>query len=487
MKPRSWLFPAIAGTLILGWLGLAHGLLPPWIEEAREGHSLPWLNGVVQALAGNRPAVRVMEAWREFSNAIAIAGVLWIASCRFIWTRLRVGGEGESRDPGRPLAVRSMALALSLISLLFLGFTVRFGVVQDYFHYLSVWREVRLRHDPWFLVRGVFGTYPLNAYGPLFNPLAALTWLHPLLPKLLFSTSYVLLTSWLIGFASRDGRASHRTLLPLLVWFWNPYVWVELTYFGHFEVLVGLTVVAALEERARRRELNAGTWLGLGVLLKYLPVVLVPFLALEDGKRLRWRFLFAAAGVIALGFGTSLLLWGPSTFRPLEFAATRGAYHLSIYRFLRGAYSPLPVAEWSGALGSWAPVILFLALLRTWSWYREHQVATDAAAVLASFVTVLFYQVGFAQYPMVPFVLISWWLLRHRDRLAHRLPLWISVALYFGWLSAFDLVDAHREVGTTRMEEWAGLLNFVLGCLVVIGLVRSAPRRESLHVIMTKC
>jgi len=480
MRAKSCLFPAAWGGLILGWLALAQGPMPAWIDEAREGRSLPALNRIVQALSGDRPSARVLESWRQFSGALAIAAVLWIATWQFIKSQTRVREGGGAQDRGRTLAFWILPASLAVISLVFLGITAWSGVVQDYFHYLTMWREVRPSSDPWFLVRGVFGTYPLNAYGPLFNPLAAVAWLHPLLPKLLFASSYVLLASWLIGFTSRDAQEAHRRPLLLLLWFWNPYVWVELAYFGHFDVLVGLTIVAALEERARRRDLNAGTWLGLGVLLKYLPVVLVPFLALEGGRRVRWRFLIAAVGVIALGFGTSLFLWGPSTFRPLEFAATRGTYHLSIYRYLKGAYSPLPVAEWSSGVDSLAPVILFVALLRTWSWYREHQIATDAATVLASFVTVLFYQVGFAQYQMVPFVLISWWLVRHHERLAHRAPLWISAALYYGWISVFDLIDAQREIGSTRIEEWAGLLNFVLGCLVVLGLVRSAPRGESM-------
>ena len=46
-------------------------------------------------------------------------------------------------------------------------------------------------HDPWFTVFGEFGDAPLNAYGPLFNFLAAVAWVNPLAPKVLFAYAYV--------------------------------------------------------------------------------------------------------------------------------------------------------------------------------------------------------------------------------------------------------------------------------------------------------
>ena len=71
----------------------------------------------------------------------------------------------------------------------------------------------------------------------------------------------------------------------------------------------------------RGHDVRAGMSLALGVLLKYMPVVLLPFLALDRG-RLRTRFLQVAVVSIALGLAYELLLCrGPSTLSPLGFAA----------------------------------------------------------------------------------------------------------------------------------------------------------------------
>ena len=126
----------------------------------------------------------------------------------------------------------------------------------------------------------------------------------------------------------------------LVVWCWMPYCWVQIPNYGHFDVLVGLLSLAAVGARVREQDVLSGICLGLGFLLKFMPIVLLPFLILDRG-RLRYRLLIAAVVTIVLGLSASVLLWGPSTFRPLIFAAQRSSHHLSIYRFLNGHYSPL--------------------------------------------------------------------------------------------------------------------------------------------------
>ena len=114
-----------------------------------------------------------------------------------------------------------------------------------------------------------------------------------------------------------------------------PYCWIEITNFGHFDVLVGLLCAAAVEVRVPSTRCGLRSIFGSGRLAQ---VHADRDLALSDpgSRAARYRLLSAAAVTIALGFGASLLLWGPSTFRPLIFAAGRSSHHLSIYRFLKG-------------------------------------------------------------------------------------------------------------------------------------------------------
>ncbi|MFO0891766.1 MAG: glycosyltransferase family 87 protein [Isosphaeraceae bacterium] len=475
MSARTWRVAAIAAVVLASWLAFARLVAPGLIEAGMDGRGPAAFIRLVRAFGGGPPAGSVLARWREFADAVALATGCWLVVLQFVLRFRRPWGGDRPEVPGERVPGWSRA-ALAAVTAAFLGFTVQAGVVQDYYHYGTMWREIWLGHDPWFLVRGVFGHYPLNAYGPLFNPLALPAWVHPLFPKLIFASSFAIFASRLALLSGSDGGHPAARLALIMVWLWNPFVWVEVAYYGHFDVLVGLLIVAALESLSRGRDRRSGTWLGLGVLLKYMPLVLLPFLSL-DGRRVRWRFLIAALIVIGGGLGVSALYWGRSTFRPLEFAATRDSHHLSIYRYLRGSKSPLVGSTWSGDIQAFAPVFLFLGLLRTWSWYREKGVTTEAASVLALFVTVLLYRVGFAQYQMVPFMLVSWWLVRHGRDIDRRTPLLISLGAYFAWLSVFDLYESRFGVDAANMQDWVGLPTFILGWCVVACLVRSAPRR----------
>ena len=370
---------------------------------------------------------------------------------------------------------------LLVISFAFLTVTVFCGSVHDYFLYLHMWYEVRQGHDPWFLVVSRNGIVPLNAYGPLFNLLAGLAWINPLAPKLLFAYAYILFALWLIKDFMATGPARTVALIMLLALFWNPFPWVEIAIRGHFDVLVGLLCLGAIVARMRGRDVVSGVCLASGVLLKYLPVVLVPFLALDRG-RIRPRFLFAAVSAIALGMALSCRVWGLSTLSPLTLAATRRSTTLSIFRFIRGQYSPLRWLNSPPNVDHVAPLILFLALLRAWSWYRVRQPDLETAGVVAVTTAVLFYHTGFPQYQMVPFMLGTYWALRHWDNLrGHRARI-AGVASYFGWLAAFDLYYAFVfEEGPANYwsiaRETVGLPSFVFGCAFLAAVIRSsAPK-----------
>ena len=74
-----------------------------------------------------------------------------------------------------------------------------------------MWKEIELGHDPWFYAFGVFGKYPMNAYGPLFNVFAIPELINPLFPKLLFATAYLGFAIWLTkdSIQERRGGACH--------------------------------------------------------------------------------------------------------------------------------------------------------------------------------------------------------------------------------------------------------------------------------------
>jgi len=468
---RALILIALYGAILAGWFSFARRVASPIIASANQGRSSAVLNRLVQDTRSAAPlATTVLEHWRHFSGAVLLAGLLHLAIV--LWIRLHDPARtGQGSSPRRRLE-RWANPVLILLSFAFLALTVQRGGIQDYYFYLQMWREVWLGHDPWFFAYGVFGKYPMNAYGPLFNVFAIPAFVNPLLPKLLFAGAYLVFAVWLIKDRGKDWPQAGLVWPLLLVWFWMPYCWVELADFGHFDVLVGLLCAATVEARVRQRDVISGVCLGLGVLLKFMPIVLLPFLIL-DRKRPRYRLLSAAAVTIALGLGASVLLWGPSTFRPLIFAAERSSHHLSIYRFLKGRYSPLRWLDFHEDPDQAAPAFMLIALLWAWLLVRRRMIEPTPAAVLTVLVTLMFYQVGFAQYHMVLFVLASYWMMSARGAIRETIPLWVALGCYFGWLSIFDVILSTTNIDSMGMQEWIGLPTFLLGCFLLVSIVRS--------------
>ena len=454
------------------WVGASLWVVPPIIAAAYEGRSLSALNRFFRG-RNPHPVEHYFGLWGAFSGAVLIAGALHLAIVLVV--RRRTRPPDATGLPGEGSIDARLGRLLVGFSLAFLAVTVLGGPRHDYVADLEIWDHVLRGLDPWWLLAGK--GYPLNAYGPLFNAMAALAWVNPMAPKLLFASAYLGFLIWLLGDADPRRGAFGLPRFGLVAWFLNPFPWVDIAWFGHFDILVAVACVAAVHGRVRGRDVASGASLAAGVLLKYVPVVILPFLAL-DGRKARPRLFATAGALIALGLGSSVLIWGPSTFRPLTLATTRGSSLLSIFRFLRGAYSPLRLF-WD------APDVDFLSMpclvvagasVFAWCWWRRVDPATSA--VLAVLTTLLFYQVGFIQYQMNLFLLGSYWALSPRGPSGPDRLLATSLGIYAGGLALFDVYHAsyggvvHPEDPWAWVDDVAGLPTFLAGCGLLASLLR---------------
>jgi hypothetical protein len=467
---------ALYVALVAAWAGFARWVVPPLLIAEAPGRLLSGVNRYLHGFVTPFTGTDRLGRWFELSAAVGIAAFLHLSILEILRRYdLRAAREGSGDDLR---AARRVSRVLSAFAAAFLAVAVLCWPRHDYYYFLQIWYEVRQGHDPWWIVHGRHGDGPLNAYGPAFNLLAVLPWLNPLLPRLLFAYAYVLFAVALTKEATAGRPASALRAPALFALFWNPFPWVEIPIRGHFDILVGLLCLAAVHARLRGRDILSGGCLALGVLLKYFPIVLLPFF-MPDRGRLRLRIPLVAATLIGGGLALSYGLWGPSTFRPLSFAANRPSTTMSIFWFIRGSYSPLRRMGIATNFDYLSPVILTLALLLSWSWTRRRSPNPEAVAAVVAATTVLLYRVGFAQYQMVPFILASSWAIRNWGQLRCRTLLRVAIACQVAWLAAFDLCDALFDE-TTPVPLWgiqqdgAGLPTFLLGCLFLMGIVRAA-------------
>jgi hypothetical protein len=454
------------------WSLVASTLGPALIRAAYEGRSLPLLNRVFQRRIPH-PVEHYLALWHSFWESVLLAWLFHLVVVLVV----------VATNRGRP-GTRRLDGWLIGLALAFLMFTVASGPRQDYVAFLEIWAAVRDGRDPWW-VHERWG-YPLNAYGPLFNVLALPAMVNPLAPKLLFALAHCVFTVLLV----KRGMA-RAGALGLMAWLWSPFAWVEVGYFGHFDVLVAIACVAAVGWFCQGREVLAGASLAVGFLLKLIPVVIVPFFAVDlAGRRVRIRGrLLAAAGVpMIAGYAVSYLIWGSSVFRPFGFGTTRGSTLMSVFRFLRGGASPLRRVVGARGVDAWSLPCLAVAGLLVLLVCQRRRTDPATSALAAVLTTLLFYQVGFVQYQMVPFLLMAFWLGRYAPALARDWGLAAAIGGYFGWLTVFDLFYAyaggviHAGGPWGWVDDWVGLPTFVLGSLLLVRLLLWRDAVESCSV-----
>ncbi len=187
---HSWLSPWIAldAALALGWAVLAWWIVPPLLVAEAPGPLIGALQKAFSATPLPYLSQGPLGPWRDFSGAVLIALVLHLTIVVILDRFDRSASEGS---PGDRQARGRMSLMLGFLAAAFLAVTIRSAVFQDYFFFIQMWYEVRVGHDPWFLVVSRDGQTPLNGYGPLFNLLTVPYAINPFAPKLLFAYAYI--------------------------------------------------------------------------------------------------------------------------------------------------------------------------------------------------------------------------------------------------------------------------------------------------------
>ena len=131
-------------------------------------------------------------------------------------------------------------------ALVFLMFAVLSGPRQDYVAFLEIWAAVRAGARPLVDSRAV-GLSAQRLWAAFQRPALPAAW-NELAPKLLFALAYCLFAVLFLkqGLLRRGHEGKSFPALGLLAWLMSPFAWVEIAYFGHFDVLVAIACVAAV-------------------------------------------------------------------------------------------------------------------------------------------------------------------------------------------------------------------------------------------------
>jgi hypothetical protein len=370
---------------------------------------------------------------------------------------------------GRPSSRYVVGLLATLVAAVAVSLAT--GARHDYVHFLEQWNHTMRGGDPW--DQSLHGQNP--GYGPLFNALAPLAQLFPLLPKIIFVAAWVATAAAVTRLVASDSQSSHMAPAALAYFALTPYFWIEIPLYGHFDILPAAATLASVHLTLKHRTRLGAGLLAIGALLKIVPGAALPFLI--SARPDRWKaIVLSFAGTCAVIFIISYGLWGPSTLTAILLPAHQGSDLFSVFRFARGSYSPLRLVTDSPNLDvASVPMLVaagvLMALILGVS--RAHLVVS----VLATFVLIFaLYKLGHPQFQMVVFVMLPYLLLTLPDPARRDRLLWGAACVYLAWFSVLDLLyvvgKQLREPPWLILREFLGLPTFALAILLTIVLLR---------------
>ncbi len=349
----------------------------------------------------------------------------------------------------------------------------RTGVQHDYPYYLQQWALVGTDVSPWATDQG----FPPNTYGPLHAALAPLADFYPLAPKVLFSGLFAI-SCLVISREVVHARPDARTLVLLVALIpANILVLTVAGVQGDNDVLVGALVGFAIVLKLRQHALMAGVLLGIGILVKYYPLVVLLMLCL-DRRRWDWRPIAGSLLVIVPVGAISLMTLGGEVLDAVAFGGSRAATYLSPLRALEYLTDGQPgsiadVLSRGNALIVAAVMLVSLALA-----YRLGLTWLQGATVSLWGVLVS-YKVGHAQYYLALMLMLAL-LLIFKDKRSQRAVL--ALIPFVAFLEIFQLLYMLQSQGVAfgalPLADLTGVATTFFAAATLLGIIwalRSPP------------
>jgi hypothetical protein len=357
------------------------------------------------------------------------------------------------------------------------------GANHDYISYQLHWDQIAQGGDAWL----GFPSNQLNAYGPVHLLFAPLYALHPLLPKMVFVLFWLLSSFFIInwGFKNKTGpQKLKRTIYFLLIF---PFLWRMTVDRGFNDIVIAVSILMSIHFK-HKSDFKSSTFLALGVLLKLIPLVILPFFILEyrTGRtflkrfEINWRYLFYFIGWILLAYGISYFIWGEQVLEPFTYMNDRYSKQLSIFRFLRGDFSPLHLFMDNPDLDRWSVYATAISLIFYFVYTKiiKNQYQNQNLILGALVITFSLFKVGHIQFFTCIFFIVPYMYITYD----FSNKIYKSLKYYLIWLTLYDIFysisGGYYHTPFHRVREFAGLIHFVLSLFVIIMIIKDKRTLE---------
>ncbi|MBN1292857.1 MAG: DUF2029 domain-containing protein [Candidatus Latescibacteria bacterium] len=333
--------------------------------------------------------------------------------------------------------------------------------VQDYIAYSLHWSHILSGGDPW-VGTAEMNMYGHNAYGPLYILFVLPFSIDQKLPRIIFTIIWFALAYWLIKKIYNSGKIQNKTKIILtLILILSPFLWLRTVHFGQFDIILAALSLWSIDTKQQNKSILSGILITLAIALKYYPIVFVPFIFFSERKP-DFKFFFTFVVTSAVIFATTYLIWGDTFIMAIKYASARPSKMLSIFRFLRGTYSPLKIITGIHNVDRLSTLTIMISGFIIFIIYIRNKIDLITGSVIAINVTLLFYKVGHQQFHVLLYVLLVYWMLNKgvSDKLTFK-----AIMIYMLFINIYDIGYVSLswyKFHWSFVREICGLFSFVI-------------------------
>lgn len=205
----------------------------------------------------------------------------------------------EKNTEVKRFIIISLLIGMGMITFIILSHST-----FDYTRYMQQWQSIIMGNDPWkqYHANTLYGG---NSYGPFYNLFAYPYSLYSKLPRLLFAISWFFVSFFLLLKYFQSNTIPQN--IKYFFWFilmFSPVFIIFVAAYGVNDSIMAVLMGLGLYCYQKQQEVASGLMIGSAILIKFMPLFILPFLCLNQ-KKINWKF---ALTVVLLVFIVFLLI-----------------------------------------------------------------------------------------------------------------------------------------------------------------------------------
>tara|TARA_B110000858_G_scaffold176932_1_gene211455 strand:- start:2267 stop:3457 length:1191 start_codon:yes stop_codon:yes gene_type:complete len=343
-----------------------------------------------------------------------------------------------------------------LLSIVIFLLTFFSGVVNDYGLYLKNWNISNVGANPWVTeFNGI--SVRSSSYGPLHTLIGYLALINPLMPKILFGGTSLIVFLLLVSAKNSviKNFKKNDLFIILLLYPLFPLTIITAYIYGINDSIIALLVIIACKTRQQKKMLITGAVLGLGALLKFYPLLFLTFFSLSSKKGISLKCLLSGITVFCLGMSFSYFIWGIEILNPLMFGADRTPKLLSILKFfnyINDYYSFYIFDYLINFLIDKNSVLILVVVIAIFIHGYMAEIEWEYISIIGTLLIFATYKVGHPQFYVSWTVLLAWLITSSVPGSEKNLFAWrlLPIAIYLGIFQSVYFLSGLIDNGHLR-------------------------------------